>query len=127
MNFTVTMELEYTWVDVVPNQQESLKEHAARTYLPCCQGNKVIDSEGDNLAEQADDDPTHLVPCHRDVKKHLQEHTLKLSVNWTTLTFLHFIFTLTQVLHWGEGICAYLMLLLPLQIQKEELHFLLHL
>lgn len=44
-------------------------------YLSSCQGNKVVDSEWDHLAEQADDNPTHLVTSYRDVKKHLDTHT----------------------------------------------------
>lgn len=44
-------------------------------YLSSCQGNKVVDSERDDLPKQADDDPTHLVTCHCDVKKHLDTHT----------------------------------------------------
>lgn len=45
------------------------------TYLSGCQGNKVIDSEWDDLPKKADDDPPHLVTCHCDVKKHLDTHT----------------------------------------------------
>lgn len=51
------------------------KREGGLTYLPSCQGNKVVDSEWDHLTEQADDNPPHLVTSYRDVKKHLDTHT----------------------------------------------------
>lgn len=62
-NFTWTTELN------IPVDVKKL------AYLSSCQGNKVIDSERDDLPKQADDDPTHLVTSHCDVKKHLHTHT----------------------------------------------------
>lgn len=53
-------------------------------YLSGCQGDKVIDSEWDDLPKKADYDPSHLVTRHRDVKKHLREREREtLSINQT--------------------------------------------
>ena len=45
--------------------------YTASAYLSGCQGNKITDSERDDLPKKADDDPPDLVTRHCDVKKHL--------------------------------------------------------